>query len=371
MMSSSNQPDKSMNFKSILLFRSLITHTHRTHRCDIKPVAMSNKNALKATYFHTSSRQQQSTWIGSWNFSVILYGRSLWPHAIDFIKWANHTTYYQNEEKKKPIHSFIPIVFPSFWMPFSAWTCSFLFKMLSLTLSHFQFVEFHAKKKQRIFNFVLHHYSNMNSHFLKIIYIENWIWNSEHDDVPRWWITIKYFYLLQLEIPSDLKFAHFSCSGCCFIFFSFLFLFFFHVFFCIFSHFLQSNSHADEHSDREEDDMMREECESSDEGVNLNAHTNETETALDFANSSPKRSPSNNTNIRWVCVPIYSIQLQPFFFSWYFVHRFYFHQIRNWSERRRRKSETKNSKIIYKCWILMSNAFIWVKQRENKQTNKW
>ncbi|XP_055323578.1 protein dead ringer isoform X3 [Sitodiplosis mosellana] len=57
-----------------------------------------------------------------------------------------------------------------------------------------------------------------------------------------------------------------------------------------------SNSHADEHSDREEDDMMREECESSDEGVNLNAHTNETETALDFA-SSPKRSPSNNTNI--------------------------------------------------------------------------
>lgn len=61
--------------------------------------------------------------------------------------------------------------------------------------------------------------------------------------------------------------------------------------------FLQSNSHADEHSDREEDDMMREECESSDEGVNLNAHTNETETALDFA-SSPKRSPSNTTNIR-------------------------------------------------------------------------
>lgn len=61
--------------------------------------------------------------------------------------------------------------------------------------------------------------------------------------------------------------------------------------------FLQSNSHADEHSDREEDDMMREECESSDEGVNLNAHTNETETALDFANS-PKRSPSNNTSIK-------------------------------------------------------------------------
>ncbi|XP_031618009.1 protein dead ringer isoform X2 [Contarinia nasturtii] len=57
-----------------------------------------------------------------------------------------------------------------------------------------------------------------------------------------------------------------------------------------------SNSHADEHSDREEDEMMREECESSDEGVNLNAHTNETETALDFA-TSPKRSPSNTTNI--------------------------------------------------------------------------
>lgn len=78
--------------------------------------------------------------------------------------------------------------------------------------------------------------------------------------------------------------------------------FLFNVFFSIylvffFILFLQSNSHADEHSDREEDDMMREECESSDEGVNLNAHTNETETALDFA-SSPKRSPSNTTNIR-------------------------------------------------------------------------
>lgn len=59
---------------------------------------------------------------------------------------------------------------------------------------------------------------------------------------------------------------------------------------------LQSNSHADEHSDREEGDMMREECESSDEGVNLNAHTNENETALDFARS-PKRS-TDNTNIR-------------------------------------------------------------------------
>lgn len=66
-------------------------------------------------------------------------------------------------------------------------------------------------------------------------------------------------------------------------------------YFCVF--FLQSNSHADEHSDREEDDMMREECESSDEGVNLNAHSNENETALDFA-SSPKRSPPNNINIK-------------------------------------------------------------------------
>lgn len=77
------------------------------------------------------------------------------------------------------------------------------------------------------------------------------------------------------------------------------FCFIYNVFVCLLLlvFFLQSNSHADDHSDREEDDMMREECESSDEGVNLNAHTNETETALDFA-SSPKRSPSNNTNIR-------------------------------------------------------------------------
>lgn len=58
---------------------------------------------------------------------------------------------------------------------------------------------------------------------------------------------------------------------------------------------VQSNSHADDHSDREEDDLMREECESSDEGVNVNAHTNENGTAIDYARS-PKHN-SENTNI--------------------------------------------------------------------------
>lgn len=40
---------------------------------------------------------------------------------------------------------------------------------------------------------------------------------------------------------------------------------------------------------------MREECESSDEGVNVNAHTNENGTAIDYARS-PKHN-SDNTNI--------------------------------------------------------------------------
>lgn len=40
---------------------------------------------------------------------------------------------------------------------------------------------------------------------------------------------------------------------------------------------------------------MREECESSDEGVNVNAHTNENGTAIDYARS-PKHN-TENTNI--------------------------------------------------------------------------
>lgn len=43
--------------------------------------------------------------------------------------------------------------------------------------------------------------------------------------------------------------------------------------------------------------MIREECESSDEGVNLNAHTNENESALDYARS-PKRTSSDTASIK-------------------------------------------------------------------------
>lgn len=45
---------------------------------------------------------------------------------------------------------------------------------------------------------------------------------------------------------------------------------------------------------------MREECESSDEGVNVNAHTNENEAAIDYARS-PKHN-SDHTNLRLVIV---------------------------------------------------------------------
>lgn len=41
--------------------------------------------------------------------------------------------------------------------------------------------------------------------------------------------------------------------------------------------------------------MMREECESSDEGVNVNTHNGENGTAIDYARS-PKHS-SDNTGI--------------------------------------------------------------------------
>lgn len=54
----------------------------------------------------------------------------------------------------------------------------------------------------------------------------------------------------------------------------------------------QSHSHADEHSDREEEDMIREECESSDEGVNVNSTANEN--PLDFA----KTAKHSNNNLR-------------------------------------------------------------------------
>lgn len=67
----------------------------------------------------------------------------------------------------------------------------------------------------------------------------------------------------------------------------------FYIYIC-FVFFLQSHSHADEHSDREEDDMIREDCESSDEGVNLNSNANDN--PLDFA----KNTKHSNNNLRWV-----------------------------------------------------------------------
>lgn len=67
-----------------------------------------------------------------------------------------------------------------------------------------------------------------------------------------------------------------------------------HLIFIISYFFPQSHSHADEHSDREEDDIIREDCESSDEGVNLNTHSNVNDNPLDFA----KNSKHTNNHLR-------------------------------------------------------------------------